>query len=59
MPVRGAFIDERESVRHNPSLLAAAIMTWLEALAPQYVKEPRAAKGKIEDFSFPDSRYGT
>lgn len=33
-PVRGAFIDERESVRHNPSLLAAAIMTWVEALVP-------------------------
>lgn len=33
-PVRGAFIDERESVRHNPSLLAAAIMTWLEARTP-------------------------
>lgn len=33
-PVRGAFIDERESVRHNPSLLAAAIMTWLEARLP-------------------------
>lgn len=56
-PVRGAFIDERESVRHNPSLLAAAIMTWLEALAPQYAKEPR--KSKIEEFSYPDSRYGT
>lgn len=34
-PVRGAFIDEAEAVRHNPSLLAAAIMTWWEALAPQ------------------------
>jgi uncharacterized cofD-like protein len=34
-PVRGAFIDEAEGVRHNPSLLAAAIMTWFEALAPE------------------------
>jgi hypothetical protein len=33
-PVRGAFIDEAEVVRHNPSLLAAAIMTWVEAIAP-------------------------
>lgn len=34
VPVRGSFIDEAEAVRHNPSLLAAAIMTWYETLAP-------------------------
>ncbi|MDB5096367.1 MAG: putative CofD-related protein [Cyanobacteria bacterium RYN_339] len=33
-PVRGAFIDEAEVVRHNSSLLAAAIMTWVEAISP-------------------------
>jgi hypothetical protein len=41
-PVRGSFIDERESVHHNPSLLAAAIMTWLEALAPLGPVKPAA-----------------
>ena len=44
-PVRGAFIDEAEAVRHNPSLLAAAIMTWFETLAPS-ARVP-ASKSKV------------
>lgn len=40
-PVRGAFIDEAELVRHNPSLLAAAIMTWWEAIASARPAPPR------------------
>lgn len=55
-PVRGAFIDERESVRHNPSLLAAAIMTWVEALAPALPPKPSAAKAK-GDMRLSDSPF--
>jgi uncharacterized cofD-like protein len=50
-PVRGAFIDEAEAVRHNPSLLAAAIMTWVEALAPEaklQATKARVAAGRKE-----------
>lgn len=34
-PVRGAFIDEADGVRHNSNLLAAAIMTWIEGMPPR------------------------
>ena len=34
-PVRGAFLDEADTVRHHPGLLAAAIMTWWEAIVPE------------------------
>ncbi|MFP5502864.1 MAG: uridine diphosphate-N-acetylglucosamine-binding protein YvcK, partial [Candidatus Sericytochromatia bacterium] len=47
-PVRGAFIDEAEAVRHNPSLLAAAIMTWWEALAPQTSLKSQVSSLKSE-----------
>jgi uncharacterized cofD-like protein len=57
-PVRGAFIDERESVRHNPSLLAAAIMTWWEALAPEEPPKAQGPRFKPGEVPFPDARFG-
>jgi uncharacterized cofD-like protein len=34
-PIRGAFLEEGDVVRHHAGLLAAAIMTWWEAWAAQ------------------------
>lgn len=34
-PLRGAFVEEGEVVRHHPGLLAAAIMTWWEKHSAQ------------------------
>lgn len=34
-PLRGAFLEEGEVVRHHPGLLAAAIMTWWEKYTAQ------------------------
>ena len=42
MPVRGAFLDEADTVRHHPGLLAAAIMTWWEAIVPDERRVLRA-----------------
>lgn len=41
-PVRGAFLDEADTVRHHPGLLAAAIMTWWEAIVPDHRRVERA-----------------
>jgi uncharacterized cofD-like protein len=40
-PVRGAFLDEAEVVRHHPGLLAAAIITWWEAIVPEHRRVDR------------------
>lgn len=45
MPVRGAFLDEADTVRHHPGLLAAAIMTWWEAIVPDERRVARAPVG--------------
>jgi hypothetical protein len=44
-PVRGAFLDEADTVRHHPGLLAAAIMTWWEAIVPDPRRVERVPVG--------------
>lgn len=41
-PVRGAFLDEADTVRHHSGLLAAAIMTWWETIVPEHRRVDRA-----------------
>lgn len=47
-PVRGAFLDEADTVRHHPGLLAAAIMTWWEAIVPDNRRAERVPAGAVE-----------
>ncbi len=48
-PVRGAFLDEADTVRHHSGLLAAAIMTWWEAIVPDDRRVDRVPLAAVQE----------